>query len=600
MTLRADLAAALARGVEAESVIAANAALGKLDPLLALVARRRVRRLLRRADLEAVLLDDPAQRLRIAALFNEDPKIALDFSDRDAVLARYAELGARPGPNRRGPWFTLGTLFILGALLAAGFFVRRAFAPFDPRETAAGRVLGEGLAMFVARTSNGVNGTALAETRQTLTGPEAQKALGKDTVGALSELLDASGWVVASQNPDGPLRESERFYNGANSLGALMRKGKLPYFVDADIIARAGAPLPLLMSFYIERESEFEAGGTTVRAIDLWRLDTLGIRYGALGYTRPRTPAALVLLDQIESDLVRSVLPALAPGESSELVDDETREQDLPWVTEIERRAGETVRNHYAALSADPHVLEVGRLLAKRRMLVRRWRATVADGGHLLRVPERLIPEANYGKDLHLRVANEELYDWDELHDDLLAKKNYAAFLRLREPYVAGIERHEVEHRLDFARGFRPIPASLCKILGLENPLDAPAGSRQERVSSEFSAYLAQLADAPDSPELELVVLSSILLNANSGGTYWYAALGLFEAIATELGIDPERVVGRGRLERERIATLVAQLLTRNPSELRTAAMRAYEKAYGEPVPHVVKKKTSQNAEWRH
>src|SRR6201999_4491591 len=103
---------------------------------------------------------------------------------------------------------------------------------------------------------------------------------------------------------------------------------------------------------------------------------------------------------------------------------------------------------------ADPHVLEVGTLLAKRRMLVRRWRRTMADGGNLLRVPERLIPEADYGKSLHLRVANEELYDWDELHGDLLSKKNYAAFLRLRDPYVLAIERHEVEHRLDFARGF--------------------------------------------------------------------------------------------------------------------------------------------------
>jgi hypothetical protein len=63
-------------------------------------------------------------------------------------------------------------------------------------------------------------------------------------------------------------------------------------------------------------------------------------------------------------DLVRSVLPALAPGEPSELVDDETREQNLSWVSAIERVAGEAVRKHYAALSADPHVVEVGKLLA--------------------------------------------------------------------------------------------------------------------------------------------------------------------------------------------------------------------------------------------
>jgi hypothetical protein len=282
-------------------------------------------------------------------------------------------------------------------------------------------------------------------------------------------------------------------------------------------------------------------------------------------------------------------------------VDDETREQNLPWVSAIEHAAADAVRKHYTELSRDPHVLEVGQLLAKRRALVRRWRVTIAEGGRLLHVPERLIPEADYGQDLHLRVPNQELYEWDELHDTLLSKANYAAFLRLRDPYVQAIERHEVEHRLDFARGFRPIPSSLCRIIGLENALDAPVGSLQERVSSEFSAYLAQLSDGPDSPVLELVVLSGILLNAHaSGGVYWYAALGLFEAVASELGIDAERVVGHGRLERERIAELVRQVLARPADELRKAAARAYQKAYGEPVPHVLKKFARQNPAWRH
>jgi hypothetical protein len=595
------LAAAIARGVEAESVIACRAALRKLDPLLAWLARRRLGRLLERAARMSVMVDDAAHRLRVAGLLLEAPKLDLDFDDRNTVSNAYAELGAHPGPARRGPWFTLGAVAALALLVAGGVGVRRALRPFDPRQTDPGRVLGESLGRFVTKTSYGESGAAVAETREAVTGAVAERALGSDTTSALGELLDAAGWVAAAQDPRGGAPASERFFNGANALTAVLRKRNLPYFVDADIISGRDRPLPLLMSFYIERESEFEAGGVAVRAIDLWRLDTLAVRYGALGYTRPRTPAALVLLDQVESDLVRSVLPALAPGEPSELVDDETREQNLPWVSAIERVAGEAVRKHYAALGADPHVLEVGKLLAKRRALVRRWRLTMAEGGTLLHVPERLIPEADYGKDLHLRVANEELYDWDELHDDLLSKQNYAAFLRLRDPYVLGIERHEVEHRLDFARGFRPVPASLCRILGLENPLDAPAGSLQERVSSEFSAYSAQLAEGADSPVLELVVLSSLLLNAHtSGGVYWYAALGLLEAVATELGIDPESVVGHGRLDRERIAALVTQVIMHPAADLRSAAARAYEKAYGEPVPHVVKRSVREHAAWRH
>lgn len=112
---------------------------------------------------------------------------------------------------------------------------------------------------------------------------------------------------------------------------------------------------------------------------------------------------------------------------------------------------------------------------------------------------------------------------------------------------------------------------------------------------------MAELSDSPDSPVLKLIVLSGILLNTHSsGGVYWYAAIGLFEAVARELGIDAEQVVGHGRLERERIATLVTQVIARSPDELRMAARGAYEKAYGEPVPHVVQKSVSENPRWRH
>lgn len=599
MTLRKDVRAALARGVEAESSIAAYAALRVLDPLQRLIARRRLRRLLDRAE-RSTFDDSPAHRLRVAALLVAAPSPEFDFYDRDAVLQAYDALGPLPGPSPRGPWLTLGTLAGLALLSALGVLGARWLRPFDPRQTDAGRILGDELATFVVKTSNGVTGATLNETRAELTGPIAERALGADTVGALGKLLDASGWValVNRGNADSP--EIQRFHNAGNELAMQLKRRKLPYFVDVETLQQGGRVLPLSMSFYVQRESEYRAGSTRVRALELWRLDTLRVRFGALGYTRPRTPAALILLDQIEGDLVRTVLPALAADEPAQLVDDETREQRLAWVEPLEKTVGLAVRKHFAALSADPHVIEVGTLLAKRRALVRRWRATLAEGRRQLRVPERLIPEADYSTDLHLRVPNSELYEWDSLHADLMSNRNYAAFLRLREPYVLGVERHEVEHRLDFARGFRPVPAALCRILGVEDPLDAPIGSMQERVSSEFSAYLAQLAEAPDSPALELIVLSSNLLDARSGGgVYWYAALGVLTAVSSELGLEPEQLIGH-RVERERVATLLTRLIARDPKAIRAAAARAYEQAFGEPVPHAVKQITFENPAWRH
>jgi hypothetical protein len=117
-------------------------------------------------------------------------------------------------------------------------------------------------------------------------------------VNALGELLDAAGWVARAKagSAEGP--EIERFHNAGNGLTALLKRRKLPYFVDVDTLQQGGRTVPLMMSFYVERESEYRAGSVHVRALDLWRLDTVRVRFGALGYTRPRTPAALVLLDQ--------------------------------------------------------------------------------------------------------------------------------------------------------------------------------------------------------------------------------------------------------------------------------------------------------------
>jgi len=597
--LRADLQAALARGVEAESSIAAHAALGVLDPLLRLVARRRLRKLLERARLLSSD-DSPVHRLRVAALLISPLSADFDFYDYEAVVRAYDALGPLPGPRRRGPWLTLGSIASLAVVAAVALLAVRWFSPFDPRKTDAGRILGDELTTFVVKTSNGVSGSSLNATRAQLTGPVAERALGADTAGALGKLLDASGWVALTTDGSTGNPDIERFHNAGNELDAQLRRRNLPYFVDVETLHQGQRITPLSMSFYVQRESEYRSGSTRVRTLDLWRLDTLRVRFGALGYTRPRTPAALVLLDQIESDLVRTVLPAVAPGEPAQLVDDETREQGLPWVGQLEKVAGAAIRSHFSALSADPHVVEVGTLLAKRRALVRRWRATLGDGRHRLRVPERLIPEADYSTELHLRVANSELYAWDELHGDLMSKRNYSAFLRLREQYVLGIERHEVEHRLDFARGFRPVPTALCRLLGIEDPLDAPIGSVQERVSSEFSAYLAQLVEAPDSPLLELIVLSTHLLDARSGGgVYWYAALAVLSAVSAELGLQPEQLIGH-RVEREKIATLLTQLVARDPMAIRAAASRAYQQAFGEPVPRAVKQILRENEAWRH
>ena len=309
MTLRTDLRAALARGVEAESSIAAYAALRVIDPLRGLMARRRLRKLLERARL-LTSDDSPVHRLRVATLLIAPPSSELDFYDHEAVARAYEALGALPGPRPSGPWFTLGSIVSFALASTVVVLAARWLRPFDPRQTDAGRVLGDELASFVIKTSNGVSGSALNETRAQLAGPLAERALGAETVAALGKLLDASSWVALAKDGSSGRPEIDRFYSAGNELDAQLERHDLPYFVDVETLQQGPRVVPLSMSFYVQRESEYRAGSTRVRALALWRLDTLRVRFGALGYTRPRTPAALVLLDQIEIWCARCSRPS--------------------------------------------------------------------------------------------------------------------------------------------------------------------------------------------------------------------------------------------------------------------------------------------------
>jgi hypothetical protein len=379
-----------------------------------------------------------------------------------------------------------------------------------------------------------------------------------------------------------------------------LKDNKLPYFVDADVTAGSSGFYPLLMSSYIEREVDLVIGGRPVRALHLWRLDRLGVRMGALGYTRPRTPAALVLLDPIETDLVRWVLPALPEGEAMELVDEDTAMRPDPWVIDVERRAAGVLRRHYAPLRTDPAVERVGRLLARRRALVKKWKASLSGQGRTLEIPERLLPEHDYAKELEIRITRANLREWDEIHDDLLSPATLAGFARLRDRYTLSIERHEAQHRYDFGRGFIPLPEIVGRMLGIENLLDAPEGGFAASVRNEFSAYLAQLAQGSDSPLLDLVLMTRLSLSRITLGTaHSRAAVGCLLAVGRELGIDPEPYFERGMRRRD-IADLFLAVVSHPPEKIRSGASAAYVKSFGIALPNVSKRDVRDNETWRH
>jgi hypothetical protein len=596
MALAHELSRALEEGANHASSVSARAALAPLDPLVRLVAARRMTRLLERARRETTN-DDPSHVLRVAALLavNAAPDVPLD--DAAAVEAALAALGSRTIRKRR-PWWSIGALAAVAGLALAVVVLHRVLAPFDARETPAGRVLASGLAEFVNRVARG-RSHSLDAARSKVSGAEAKQAFGDDGVATLGRLLSAAERLAGARpGPDGSV-ERDAFLASGEHVARLLQHKKIPYYVDVDVLSGPAGQRPILMSSYVEREVELVLGGRRIRALHLWRLDR-GVRFGALGYTRPRTPAALVLLDQVETDLVRWVLPALPEGESMELVDEDTALRPEPWVIDVERRAAGVLRRHYAALRSDPAVERVGRLLARRRALVKKWKASLSGQGLRFNVPERLLPEGDYAKELEIRITRANLREWDELHAELLSRETLAGFAKLRDRYTLSIERHEAQHRYDFSRGFVPLPELVARMVGVDNPLDAAEGGYAASVRNEFSAYLAELGTGSDSPLLDLVLMTRLSLSRDTVGTaHSHAAVTCLLAVGRELGIAAEPYLERGMRRRD-VADLFLAIVSHPPANIRSGAVAAYQKSFGIALPSVESRSVYDNAAWRH
>ncbi|MBN2195325.1 MAG: hypothetical protein JW751_21080 [Polyangiaceae bacterium] len=582
---------ALAEGIREGTLEAALRALRGFDPWLRARARRRLRALLRQAGALSTVQELP-HLLRLSYVMAAAGLPTCEIDDVAAIAGEQAAVAAevaassRPLP-RRGPWL-VGSVVAAAAVVAVAILVGRWWLrPFDPRLLPAGAVLSGPLPALVVAVSGG-DPDAQQIARARGSSRQVRRALGDEGAAALAEVMAAMSGD-GGPSPTTPEAARHRLTNAVVGLDRALEQQGLPFFVDELSFVQGGRLVPFTMSFYVEREVRVTAGKDVVRVVHLWRLDSVNLALGFLGYTQAHCPAALVLLDQVESDLVRFVLPTLPDGERLELIDRETRGHDEPWVDELERRGGDLVRRWLSALppAEVAGTGEVGRLLARRRTLIRSWEGELAGLGRELLVPERLIPEAAYSRDLALKVPRKQLYEWDELHRELLREEHLAAFLRLREAYVANVQRHEIEHRIDYGRGLVPVPALLAEGLGLENPLDAPEGGLAARSRQELRAYLAETAQAPYSPVLGLLLLGrNLFAPGSSGGPYWYAARALFKGLAEELGCaDRHRLTGRIRPADS--AGLLLDVLARDDATLRRGLERLHRRAFGEPIPVV-------------
>ena len=445
-----------------------------------------------------------------------------------------------------------------------------------------------------------------SEAKAKLLGDETRSVLGEEGSSKLEAFVNNALALHTAKVEDKEALSTSRtaYVNAGNDLNAHLDAQGLPFYIDANTWPTKQRLAPLPLSFYIEREETVRSGENEVRAVHLWRLDRLNLYQSYLGYTRPDTPVALVLLDQIESQLVRYVLPALPDDESLTLVDVKTEVKKLPWAEELAVKAATLMRKHYRHVKIDniDAAVEVGRLLARRRTLITQIRKEISEQGALLEVPKRLIPEGDYADALSYRVPRAWLVEWDDIHDELVTHDNLRAFVSLRAHYVASVQRHEVQHRLDYQTSDRPIPDALARSIGRSSVEEGGRYRRLgERARDELSAYLATLALAPESPLLDLILLTRFIFDRSSNhGGYWYAALVAMQGIGGELEIDVDRVLGRGTIRRERAAQLLYAIGEHSVDDIRSAALRFYETAFGHPPPQVDAVSAKDNAHWRH
>lgn len=571
--------------------------LRRYDPLLAWWCRRQLFAALRYAEL-GTSLQSPQHQIRVAALRLARCLPEAGYEDEAAVLQAFHELMTERRRPRRGPWLVaslaVGLVALTLVLSAASMFGR----PFGARDIGVGAILGPELTQYVKLGTRPDASGLLA--RRLLMVEKTRRVLGDEPAGVLDRML--LGFAQLQSSAEDSKDELDELVRTAIDLNQLLAQQGSPYFVDVDARFRGRDITPHLFTFYIEREREIEIDGQRSRSVHVWRLDELGNRQGYIGYTRPHTPAALVLLDQVEADLIGDVLPALPAGERMELVEGSVRADGSAWVKRLESMAARVLRRHFSMLGSvnGVEVRQVAALLAERRQLIHEWQYALAAQGARLRVPRRLIPEGDYLDALELRIARKQLRRWEELHEQLLTPQNLKAFLDLRDNYIQGVERHEIQHRLDYRQGLFEVPESLARRLGLSNRLDAPPHSLAGRSRDEMSAFLAAIAQAEPTPLLELALLARYLFNAADAGTaYFFAALGVFEALASELQLTLP-TLETPVLRRIHLAELVTRVLDATPDELRNAARGAYQRQFGMPLlkPSVISERNYQR--WRH
>jgi hypothetical protein len=403
--------------------------------------------------------------------------------------------------------------------------------------------------------------------------------------GAFENLIDAT--IYAAKVEESELDDAaDSVVKKTLLLNDAIASAGLGFLVEADIQTHSsGRRFIILLSFEVARVVLYRSGGHDVRTLRVNRLDNLDFTYNLLGFTSSRRKDAVVLVDMVEEHVLQ-LLPALDEEAIMDPFRLSKKDSETEWFNPLRRLATAIIREELGSAGGE-ELQTLGALLATRREIYARWDERLETRRASTPEPTGLDIKWKYAEQMEGLVTNAAIRELDGIQEKLRKKDMREAFYKARDHFAQSVDRHETQHRLDYAKLYKlPMPPALALYVGdLPDGL-AGQGNRASSALAEMSAYLSELARDPLTPKINLTLLVRYLLDKGAWGmSESYAALVIVEGLADELGIEHGSfVVGRS-IQRSTVAAVYTKMCEVESEAFRSAAKALWAKFFGLELP---------------
>ncbi len=431
----------------------------------------------------------------------------------------------------------------------------------------------------------GVGEDRVRELRATVVGALRKAAVAPPVLDAFEAFIDA-----AIDTAKVEIEELDEAADGVMDAALLLNDAiataGLGFFIDVNILSHPGGTRSvLLFSFEVERVVLYRSGGHDVRTLRVRRLDNLNFIYSLLGFTSPRRRDAVVLDNKVDGHLLR-LLPALSKDTHMDPFGLSTKDSETAWFNPTRTLATEIIRKELGGAGGED-LQTLGELLATRRRIYSRWNELLEARRMSVDEPTSLTIKWDYRSQMEGLVTHAAIKELDGVQKKLAKKDMQQAFYKVQDHFAQSVERHEAQHRLDYAKLYKlPMPPALAAYVGDLPEGLAGQGTLAASALAEMSAYLSELARDPLTPKLNLTLLVRYLFDKGSWGMgESYAALVIVEGMADELGIAHEDFVVRRSINRKTIADVYHKMCEVESAKFRAAASALWARSFETELP---------------